>query len=81
MRRKKKLFDWDRVRDAARGAVEGYTGADRAREAEARAQGVLRGADVALAATERRARSAETLSMPVVLGMAALAAFALLRGK
>lgn len=81
MARKQPLFDWDRVRDAARGAVEGYTGADRARVAEARAEGVLRGADVALQATERRAVSAETLSTPIVLGMAALAAFALLRSR
>lgn len=66
-----KLIDWDRVRDAARGAVEGFTGATDERIYAAQARGVVQGSGVALQAYDRRTESAEG-SQKLILGLLAV---------
>lgn len=65
-----KLIDWDRVRDAARGAVEGFTGATDERIYAAQARGVVQGSGVALDAYNKRTDAAEG-SQKLILGLLA----------
>ena len=81
--RNNRIIDWDRVRDAARGAVEGYTGADDERVRAARADGIIDGANVALNAYRGQAGSADAANkgLLVVLGLAVVAGAVMMARK